>query len=79
VYGPNVARYLPSYRRYASAGGARIVRDAGTLAAALSHLIAADQSAAMAHAAWEVATTGAELTDKILALLHDMLDDLEWA
>ena len=79
VYGPNVARYLPSYRRYASAGGARIVRDAGTLAAALSHLIAADQSASMAHAAWEVATAGAELTDKMLALLHDMLDDLEWA
>lgn len=79
VYGPNVARYMPSYRRYANAGGARIVRDASTLSAALSHLIAADQSAAMAHAAWEVATASAELTDKILELLHDMLDDLEWA
>ncbi len=77
VYGPNVAHYLPSYKRYAGAGGARIVRDSGTLAAALAHLIAADRSATMAHAAWEVATAGAEVTDQILELLHDMLDDLE--
>ncbi|MFX0541648.1 3-deoxy-D-manno-octulosonic acid transferase [Roseovarius sp. S4756] len=79
VYGPNVARYLPSYKRYAGAGGARIVRDGETLAAALAHLIAADRSATMAHAAWEVATAGAEVTDHILDLLQDMLDDLEFA
>ncbi len=77
VYGPNVGRYLPSYKRYAGAGGARIVRDADTLAGALAHLIAADRSATMAHAAWEVATAGAEVTDHILEMLHDMLDDLE--
>ena len=77
VYGPNVERYLPSYKRYAGAGGARIVRDADTLAGALAHLIAADRSATMARAAWEVATNGAEVTDLILELLHDMIDDLE--
>ncbi|HEY9038502.1 MAG TPA: glycosyltransferase N-terminal domain-containing protein [Roseovarius sp.] len=77
VYGPNVGRYLPGYKRYAGAGGARIVRDADTLAAALAHLIAADRSATMAHAAWEVATAGAQVTDHILEILHDMLDDLE--
>jgi 3-deoxy-D-manno-octulosonic-acid transferase len=77
VYGPNVGRYLPSYKRYAGAGGARIVRDAETLAGALAHLIAADRSATMAHAAWEVATAGAEVTDYILEILHDLLDDLE--
>ncbi len=77
VYGPNVGRYLPGYKRYAGAGGARIVRDAGTLAGALAHLIAADRSATMAHAAWEVATAGAEVTDHILEYLHDTLDDLD--
>lgn len=79
VYGPNVRRYLPSYKRYAGAGGARIVRDGETLAAALMLLIAADRSATMAHAAWEVATAGAEVTDQIIDLLQDMLDDLELA
>ncbi|PVA10059.1 3-deoxy-D-manno-octulosonic acid transferase [Pelagivirga sediminicola] len=78
VYGPNVGRYLPSYKRYAGAGGARIVRDADTLAAALAHLIAADRSATMAHAAWEVATAGAKVTDHIIDMLQDMLDDLEF-
>jgi 3-deoxy-D-manno-octulosonic-acid transferase len=74
VYGPNVGRYLPSYTRYAEAGAARIVRDADTLSAALSRLIAADQAAAMAHAAWDVASVGAEVTDHILDLVQDTLD-----
>lgn len=64
IYGPNVGRYLPSYKRYAGAGGARIVRDAETLAGALAHLIAADRSATMAHAAWEVATAGAQVNTR---------------
>ncbi|MCZ4352625.1 3-deoxy-D-manno-octulosonic acid transferase [Roseovarius aestuarii] len=77
VYGPNVGRYLPSYTRYAEAGAARIVRDEHTLAAALGRLIAADQAAAMAHAAWDVASTGAQVTDQIVELAHDALDTLE--
>lgn len=79
VYGPNVGRYLPSYTRYAEAGAARIVRDVDTLAAALSRLIAADQAAAMAHAAWDVASIGAEVTDRIAELVHDTLDTAESA
>lgn len=74
LYGPNVGRYLPSYSRYAEAGAARIVRDAGTLAAALARLIAVDQSAAMAHAAWDIASASAEVTDQILDLVQDTLD-----
>ncbi|MEI4195829.1 3-deoxy-D-manno-octulosonic acid transferase [Roseovarius sp. E0-M6] len=76
LYGPNVGRHLASYKRYAGAGAARIVRDADTLSAALEHLIAPDQSAAMAHAAWDVATVGAEVTDRILDLVQDTLDVL---
>ncbi|MBZ8118153.1 3-deoxy-D-manno-octulosonic acid transferase [Roseovarius sp. LXJ103] len=74
LYGPNVGRYLPSYSRYAEAGAARIVRDAGTLAAALARLIAVDQSAAMAHAAWDIASASAQVTDQILDLVQDTLD-----
>ncbi|RKF13896.1 3-deoxy-D-manno-octulosonic acid transferase [Roseovarius spongiae] len=77
MYGPNVRRYLDSYRRYAEAGGARIVRDSETLAAALGQLIAPDRSALMAHAAWDVATTGARVTDQIVDLVQDTLDLLE--
>ncbi len=76
-YGPNVRRYLSSYSRFAEAGAARIVRDAPTLAAAVERLIAPDQSAAMAHAARDVASKGAEVTDQILDLVQDTLDVLE--
>ena len=77
LYGPNVRRYLSSYSRYAEAGAARIVKDADSLAGAVVSLIPPDQSAAMAHAAWDVASEGAGVTDQILDLVQDTLDALE--
>ncbi|MGZ2255852.1 3-deoxy-D-manno-octulosonic acid transferase [Roseobacter sp. A03A-229] len=74
LYGPNVRRYLPFYTRLANAGAARIVRDAQTLGAAITRLIAPDQAAAMAHAGWDVISHGAELTDRVIELVEDTLD-----
>ena len=74
LYGPNVRRYLSSYSRFAEAGAARIVRDADTLAHAVQRLIPPDQSAKMAHTAWDVASQSAGVTDKILDLVQDTLD-----
>ena len=74
LYGPNIKNHLASYSRYAEAGGARIVRDTDTLSAAVRRLIAPDQSATMAHAAWDVASSGAEITDKIIDCVQDTLD-----
>jgi 3-deoxy-D-manno-octulosonic-acid transferase len=74
LYGPNVARYLHRYSRYAEAGGARIVRDTETLAAAVQALLPPDRAATMAHAAWEVASRGAEVTDRVVEMVLDTLD-----
>ncbi len=74
LYGPNIKQYLSNYSRYAEAGAARIVRDTETLAAAVRRLIAPDQSALMAHAAWDVASQGAAVTDRILDTVQDTLD-----
>lgn len=74
LYGPNVSRYIQSYSRFARAGAARIVRDAATLSSAVLRLNAPDQAATMAQAAWEVATEGAEVTDRVLERLEDILD-----
>jgi len=79
LYGPNVARFLASYERLASAGGARIIRNSQMLSAAVQSLLAADASAAMAHAAWDVATQGAGVADRVLDLIQDTLDTLEAA
>jgi 3-deoxy-D-manno-octulosonic-acid transferase len=75
LYGPNIRSYLNSYSRYAEAGGARIVRDAETLAAAVRRLIPPDQSATMAHAAWDVVTQGADVMDRVMDMVETTLDE----
>ncbi|NVO26112.1 hypothetical protein HJ526_01650 [Donghicola sp. C2-DW-16] len=75
LYGPNVGGYLDSYSRLVNAGGARIVKDASSLAQGLQLLLAPDKAAAQAHAAWEVTSRGAEVTDKVLEILQEQLDD----
>lgn len=79
LYGPKVRHYLPSYGRLATAGAARIVNDAGALGNAVSRLIAPDQAATMAHAGWDVISEGAALTDRVIDLVQDRLDDLAGA
>jgi 3-deoxy-D-manno-octulosonic-acid transferase len=74
LYGPNVGRYLAAYSRFVGAGAARIVKDADSLASALNALSAADQVASMAHAGWEVSSSGAEVTDEVIEMIHDALD-----
>lgn len=77
LYGPGVRDYLDSYSRLAQAGAARIVKDASSLISALGLVFAPDQAAAMAHAGWEVVSQGAEVSDQIIALVQDTLDERE--
>ncbi|MEY8881572.1 3-deoxy-D-manno-octulosonic acid transferase [Donghicola sp. XS_ASV15] len=75
LYGPNVGNYLDSYSRLVNAGGARIVKDASSLAQGLQLLLAPDKAAAQAHAAWDVASRGAKVTDKVLEIFQEQLDE----
>lgn len=77
LYGPHVSRYLTTYTKFAKAGAARIVKDADSLSSALQSLLAPDQAAQMASAGWELASEGAEVTDRVIDLLLDTLDALE--
>jgi hypothetical protein len=56
---------------------ARIVNDATALGTAVSRLIAPDQAAVMAHAGWDVISRGAAVTDKVIDLVQDTLDQQE--
>lgn len=76
LYGPNVSHHLPSYSRLVEAGAARIVRDADSLASAVSNLVAPDQAATMAHAGWDAVTAGADLIDTVLADVASHLDQV---
>jgi 3-deoxy-D-manno-octulosonic-acid transferase len=77
LYGPNMRDHLTTYSRLAAAGAARIVKDADTLSAAVSRLIAPDHAASMALAGWEVVSEGAHLIDQVLELANDTLDQAE--
>ena len=75
LYGPFVAHHLPAYSRLAQAGAARLIRDSDSLAQGLSRILAPDQAATMATAAWDVATEGAEMTDRVADWVAETLDD----
>lgn len=75
LYGPNVGRHVGAYSRLVDAGAARIVRDADSLSAAVTHLIAPDQAAAMAHAGWDLISSGASLVDCVISEIMTTLDN----
>lgn len=74
LFGPHVGPWAGSYERLRGAGAARSVSDRESLARAVEFLLAPDMVAAMATAAWELTTAGAEATDRIVMLVMDALD-----
>ena len=76
LHGPNVDSYKTGYARLDAAGAAREVRDAAHLATNVQDLLAPDKAAAMAHAGWEISTSGAEAADRAVELIHTALDQL---
>ena len=74
LHGPYVTNFVDIYQRLAEARAARLVSAPQTLAEALEELLSPDRAAAMAHAAWEVVSAGADVTDRAKAILLDTLD-----
>ena len=50
------------------------VTSAAELGEAVETLLSADKVAQMAHAAWDVTTQGADVAQKVAALIHARLD-----
>ncbi|MBV0913648.1 3-deoxy-D-manno-octulosonic acid transferase [Rhodobacteraceae bacterium ASV31] len=75
IHGPNVRAHRQAYSRLAASGATRLVRNAPEFGAAVEALLASDVAAAMAQSAWRVATTGAELTDRLNDLILTALED----
>jgi 3-deoxy-D-manno-octulosonic-acid transferase len=74
LHGPFVTNFVDIYQRLTEARAARLVSGPDTLAEAVHELLNPDRAAAMAHAAWEVVSAGAEVTDRALDLILDKLD-----
>lgn len=74
LYGPHVSGHVAAYDQLARAGAALLVRDTDALANALGTLLAPDAAAAMAHAGWEVLSSGAPMAETLLDVALDALN-----
>jgi 3-deoxy-D-manno-octulosonic-acid transferase len=77
LHGPHVANFADIYTRLAEADAARRVPDGAALGAALTRVLEPDEAARLAHAAWEVCSSGAEVTEGAMDLLFAMLDGVD--
>ncbi|MEM1129058.1 MAG: 3-deoxy-D-manno-octulosonic acid transferase [Pseudomonadota bacterium] len=73
LHGPNVQNFRDIYTRLDMAGAARTAANAEALAHEVLTLLQPDRAAPMAYAAWEICSSGADVTDKALALILDHL------
>ncbi len=74
LHGPYVTNFVDIYQRLTGAKAARLVSGPDTLSEAVHELLSPDRAAAMAGAAWDVVSAGAEVTDRALAMILDRLD-----
>ncbi|MBF9035192.1 3-deoxy-D-manno-octulosonic acid transferase [Rhodobacterales bacterium HKCCE2091] len=73
LHGPYVTNFVDIYQRLTAAKAARLVSSAETMAEAVGDLLSPERAAAMANAAWEVSSAGANVTDRALDLIMDTL------
>ncbi len=73
LHGPHIANFADIYARLAEGKASRLVRGPDHLASEVINLLAPDRVATMAHAAWEVCSSGAGVTDRALELVLDSL------
>lgn len=73
IHGPYVHKVADIYKRLSDVHATVEVKSTEELAKAVGRVLSPDKAAAMAHAAWEVSSSGAEVTDRALELLQDYL------
>jgi 3-deoxy-D-manno-octulosonic-acid transferase len=66
-------------QRFLAAGAARTAGSAEALGEAVADLLAPDRTAEMARRAWEITSAGSEVTDRVIALVEQVLDAPETA
>ncbi|MCY4181201.1 MAG: 3-deoxy-D-manno-octulosonic acid transferase, partial [Litoreibacter sp.] len=77
LHGPHVESAQDIFNRLDEAAGARLVRNATELGEQVVHLLEPDKAAQLAHAAWEVTSSGANATERAFEFLADLIDKVE--
>lgn len=73
VHGPHHGDHAAMLRRMAGAQAVRAIAEAADLPGALGDLLSPDRSARQAAAAWAVVSEGAEVTERVVALIHSLI------
>lgn len=76
LHGPYVTNFVDIFQRLAEAKASCLVTSPDSLADAVNELLNPDKAAALAHAAWEVCSAGADVTDQALEMLFERLDHI---
>ncbi len=79
IHGPNVSAHQAAFDRLAAAGATRAARNPAELGDMVERLLSPDIAATMAHAAWQVCSSGAEVTDRVRDLIFATLDEADAA
>ena len=75
IHGPRHGSDQDTFARLHEAHATRVVSSGADLGTAVSDLLAPDRAARLAHAAWSVSSSGAEVTDRVLGLIRRLLPD----
>lgn len=74
LHGPNPGQWAGAYSRLADAHAARLVASSGDLSDALGDLLSPDRAARLAQGAWAVASAGAEVTDRVILMIRELME-----
>lgn len=76
VYGARVTPYEKHAARLHAAGASCLIRSADDLGHCVEKLLAPDKAAQLAHAAWDVTSRGADVTNRIAGMIQRRLAEL---
>lgn len=76
LYGPHIAPFQRHATRLNAAGASRLIRAASDLGPTVETLLSADKTAEIAHAAWDVTSRGASVTNRIAAFILLRVEEL---
>lgn len=74
IHGPNTKSHSDAFQRLTRAAASRSIKDEVELATVIDELQAPDKVANIAHAAWEIITAGAEVTDYVVNLITNAMN-----
>lgn len=76
LYGPQVAPFQKHAARLNAAGASHLIRSGADLGPLVEDLLATDKVATLAHAAWDVTSRGADVTNRIVRIIQRRTEEL---